>query len=75
MLRLNEAFLEAKRKGIRIQKQELAALLWKNSSLKSRRQNMVNLQSGAVARVSQRQVKIICDTLKCDANFLFDINK
>ena len=74
-IRVNEAFLEAKKKGIKVQKQEIAALMWADSLPKTQRQNMVNLFSGKVYRISHEQVNILCKVLNVDANFLFDIQK
>lgn len=73
MLRIREAFLHAEMKGKKIEKRQLAAKIWPNSTQKSSEQLLQRLMNGKAETIRIDFVQIICNELGCDANFLFDI--
>ena len=61
------------RRGKRITQRELGAILWPNSTKPTQIVNINNLCSGKTKRIDISMVSIICDTLRVDANYLFNI--
>jgi len=59
--------------GKSISRKELSEKLWPNSTDKARQTNMSKLLRGETKRIDIEHVRIICETLDVDANFLFDV--
>lgn len=74
MIRIDEAIKAAKMNGRKVLKQDLAARLWPESAPETQRVNMTNLCKGKVEKVKPEHIRIICETLGCSADFLFNIN-
>jgi len=72
-LRLNEALARAEMNGVKHQKKDLARLLWPNSTTETQQVNMTNLCTGTTKKINPEWVDVLCRELKCDANFLFNI--
>jgi hypothetical protein len=73
-IKLIEAMgFHAAKTGEQITRIELAEKLWPNSPKRSQYINISRLASGKAKRVDIDHVRIICDTLDVDANFLFDV--
>lgn len=72
-IRINEAIAKATLDGKKVKKIDIAARLWPDSVLLTRRANMTNLCTGKTDRITKEMVEIICEMTGCDANFLFNI--
>ncbi len=72
-IRINEAIAKATLDGKKIKKMDIAARLWPDSVLLTRRANMTNLCTGKTQKITTEMVEIICEMTGVDANFLFDI--
>lgn len=71
--KINEAILSAKLKGLKMNKKELAKLLWEESQPKSRTVNMSSLCNRRTQKINIEWVSKICEATGVDANFLFNI--
>lgn len=72
-LNLSTAISQAKEKGVKVLKKELAAKLWPNSKEITQQVNMSSLISGRTSRISLDMIHVICHELKCTPNLLFNI--
>ena len=72
-IRINEAIAKATLDGKKVKKMDIAARLWPDSVLLTRRANMTNLCTGKTQKITMEMVEIICEMTGCDANFLFNI--
>lgn len=72
-LRIDDAIARARRNGLKVQKKDIAAKLWPNTSEAGQRVNMTNLCTGRCKRIEAEWVSIICSMLDCDANYLFGL--
>lgn len=73
ILRIDEAFIRAKRDGNAIKKKDLAAKVWPDSRPEAQKQNMANLINGVTRRVDPEWIVVICKELNCTADFLFGL--
>lgn len=71
MFRINEAIASAKKRGIKVTKSEIAAMLWPDAPETSRRVYMTKLCNGEIKRVLPEWVDIICAMCDCTPNDLF----
>lgn len=71
--KINEAILNAKLKGLKVTKKELAEKLWEDSQPKSRTVNMSSLCNRRTRKINIEWVAKICEATGVDANFLFNI--
>jgi len=62
------------RSGKNITQKELGVLLFPDSTEATQIVRMSNLCSGKIKRIEINMVRIICETLNVDANYLFNIN-
>jgi len=53
----------------------LGERIWAESSRATQRMNISNLATGKTQAFKEDWVLIICEELKCDANYLFNIKK
>lgn len=74
MLRINEAIARCERKGKKVFKKDLAALLWSESSEGAQQVNMTKLASGRAKKISIEWVEILCRELECSADYLFGLS-
>ena len=74
MLRINEAIARAERKGKKVFKKDLAALLCSDSSVNAQQVNMTKLVNGTSKKVSIEWVEILCRELNCTADYLFGLS-
>jgi len=75
MLKIKEAIEEFNSKNKeQIKMIDLAKELWPESSIKTQRMNIMRLCSGDTKSIKLEQIQILCDRLKCDANYLFGQN-
>lgn len=74
MLRINEAIARVERKGKKVFKKDLAALLWSDSSVNAQQVNMTKLVNGTSKKVSIEWVEILCRELNCTADYLFGLS-
>lgn len=79
MFRLNEAIAkkqtEENDKKVYEYKQELAALLWPDSTPGTQNVNLSNLTNGKTKAILPKWVPIICEKLGCTPNYLFGFNE
>lgn len=74
-LRIEEAIKIYEEKNGRFYKNKLAAKLWTVSNRFALTSNICNLISGRTKVIRFEWIKIICDELDCDPNFLFGYDK
>lgn len=74
MLRINEALARCERKGKKVFKKDLAALLWSESSEGAQQVNMTKLVRGRAKKISIEWVDILCRELDCSADYLFGLS-
>ena len=72
-LKIDEAIAQAMLNGKKLKKIDIAAKLWPNSSIPTRRQNMANLCTGKTEKITTEMVAIICEMTGVDANFLLGL--
>lgn len=70
MLRIDEAIKEARSRGLKVQKQDIAARLWPESSKNTQKVNMTNLCAGYTERVLPEWINTICEMTGVSADFL-----
>jgi hypothetical protein len=56
---------------LKLDKEELAKKLWPNATDRQRYQNMRHLLNGKTKNYNLEMIRIICDYLKVDADYLF----
>ena len=71
--KINEAILNAKLKGLKVSKKEIAEMLWEDTKQKSRTVNMSSLCNRRTRKINIEWVSKICEATGVDANFLFNI--
>lgn len=71
--KINEAILNAKLKGLKVSKKEIAEMLWEDTKPKSRTVNMSSLCNRRTQKINIEWVSKICEATGVDANFLFNI--
>ena len=74
MFRLKECMSRAKENGLLGKKMDFAQTIWKGSSEKSARMNLLNLSNGKSHRIDIGVVPIICAKLGVTADYLFGIS-
>lgn len=76
VLRIEEAMARYRRvHGVKLKKQDLAAVLFPNSSIPVRRQSLTRLLSGVYSRIDPAWVPIICKFCECSADYLFHLSE
>lgn len=70
--RLEEAFEQANKKGIKTRKIDIAKKLWPDSKDSTQQVNMTSLLNGTTKRIEPDWVEIICKELDVTPGFLFD---
>ncbi len=74
-IKLREAILTySARIGKKVKDQDVAEMLFPDSSIEARRLNMSKLVNGETKRVDVPMIQRICKELGVDANFLFDVD-
>lgn len=73
-LRIEMAIARAKEQGRVVQKKEIAAKLWEDSTPAAQQVNMSALCQGRTARIAPEWVLIICSMTGCSADFLFGLS-
>lgn len=73
-LRINEAIAEAKQRGIKVRKADIAAAIWPDSNVGTRQVNFTRLCNGTAKSVTPETIVIICRMCGCSADFLFGTN-
>lgn len=74
-LRINEAIAQAKERGQRVKKAEIAAALWPDSKVSTQQVNFTRLCNGTAKTVTPDAIVTICRICGCSADFLLGTNQ
>lgn len=72
-LKIKEAFARSEMRGKKVFKKDVSNRLFPNQPKSTQQVKFTNLVNGTTKRITATQVRILCEMLDCDANFLFGL--